>query len=159
MSQKKQLQSANINFVLADADRQKSDCFFGVDYEGGAAWKMDVPSGHDIVFKQTEWENLIRKARSCGMLADVPERVRIWWYGHPWRSLMVIFNAVRVGGYNWLDTEDLTTALFLTRKQMHNIVDFLRRFVPGFENKTAIFSRVVLGSVSVRCEELSGNAL
>jgi hypothetical protein len=134
MSSKKKLQSANINFVLADVDRQKSDCFFGADYEGGAAWEMDILSSHDFVFKQTEWENLIRKARSCGMLADVPEGVRIWWYGHALRPRTVIFNAVRVGGYNWLDTEDLTTALFLVRKQMHNIVDFLRRFVPGFEN-------------------------
>jgi ribulose 1,5-bisphosphate synthetase/thiazole synthase len=51
-------------------------------------------------------------------------------------------NCIDVDGTN---ADDLTRATILCRRQMHKIVDFLREFVPGFENCYLISSASIIG--------------
>jgi hypothetical protein len=51
-------------------------------------------------------------------------------------------NCIDVDGTN---ADDLTRATIVCRHQMHKIVDFLREFVPGFENCYPISSASIIG--------------
>ena len=75
------------------------------------------------------WD-LIRKATEDGKL-DLP-REDLLFFGtpHP-RELSV--NSTRVGGVLGIDVWDLTLAEWRSRNQMRQIANFLREYVPGFE--------------------------
>jgi hypothetical protein len=75
------------------------------------------------------WD-LIRKAEAEGEL-DLPrEDVLLFGTPHPDE---VAVNSTRVTGVRGADVWDLTYAEWLSRRQMRQIVAFLRRYVPGFE--------------------------
>lgn len=58
---------------------------------------------------------------------------------------VVTCNMTNCTGIDGTKAEDLTRATLVCRKQMDSIVDFLRRFVPGFENCYLISSASLIG--------------
>lgn len=58
---------------------------------------------------------------------------------------VVTCNMTNCTGIDGTNTEDLTRATIFCRRQMDGIVDFLRRFVPGFEQCYLISSASLLG--------------
>lgn len=73
---------------------------------------------------------------------------------HPAGHVLLYYNplpgVVTVNMTNCIDvdgtkTEDVTKAEIVCRKQMYSIVDFLRKYVPGFENCYALTSASLMG--------------
>lgn len=58
---------------------------------------------------------------------------------------VVTINTVRVYGVDGTDPSDLTKAMVEGRKQMHQLINFLRREAPGFENSYLLDSAPDLG--------------
>ena len=87
------------------------------------------------------WD-LIEEARAAGEL-DLP-REDILFFATP-RPRELTFNSTRVGGVLGIDVFDLTRAERLARTQMEQIVRFLRKRVPGFEQAYAVQSGTQIG--------------
>jgi hypothetical protein len=86
--------------------------------------------------------SLIEQATQAGEL-DLPrEDVLLFATPHE-RELSV--NSTRVGGALGVDVWDLTRAEWESRRQMRQIVDFLRKYVPGFGDAYAAQSGVQVG--------------
>lgn len=58
---------------------------------------------------------------------------------------VVTLNMTNCTGINGTDPDDLTRATYVCRRQMPQIVKFLREYVPGFENCYAISSASIIG--------------
>ncbi|MGE5636860.1 MAG: FAD-dependent oxidoreductase [Nocardioidaceae bacterium] len=86
------------------------------------------------------WD-LVRKAEAAGEL-DLP-REDILFFATPHASEVSV-NSTRVPGLG-TDVFDLTAAEYLARRQMRQIVEFLRRHVPGFERAYLIQSGATAG--------------
>lgn len=132
MAQKSQMQSSSILFVMGNVERSRSD--------PGRIGLADHGKTDD-----KEWNDLVSWARKEKMLASLPEGLRIWWYKEAIRPNTALFNITRVGGFNWVNVEDLTAAEYLARKQMAELADFLRKCVPGFEESYILQSSPWLG--------------
>lgn len=87
------------------------------------------------------WD-LIRRATAAGEL-HLP-REDLLFFGTP-HEREVSVNATRVTGVLGIDVWDLTRAEWESRRQMREIVAFLRRWVPGFERAYPAQSGVVVG--------------
>jgi glycine/D-amino acid oxidase-like deaminating enzyme len=87
------------------------------------------------------WD-LVAQAAAAGEL-DLP-REDILFFGTP-HAHEVSVNSTRVAGVLGTDVWDLTRAEWQSRRQMRQIVDFLRRRVPGFEHAYAVQSGVTVG--------------
>jgi hypothetical protein len=87
------------------------------------------------------WD-LIRQAAEAGEL-ELP-REDILFFGTP-REHEVSINSTRVTGALGISVWDLTRAEWEARRQMRQIVAFLRRYVPGFEDAYVVQSGVTIG--------------
>lgn len=87
------------------------------------------------------WD-LIRQAAAAGEL-DLP-REDILFFGTP-HEREVSVNSTRVTGALGISVWDLTRAEWTARRQMRQIVAFLRRYVPGFEQAYVVQSGVTIG--------------
>ena len=87
------------------------------------------------------WD-LIRKAAAEGQL-HLP-REDILFFGTP-HEREVSVNSTRVTKVLGIDVWDLSYAEWESRRQLRQIVAFLRRYVPGFENAYAVQSGVNIG--------------
>jgi len=87
------------------------------------------------------WD-LIRQAAAAGEL-DLP-REDILFFGTP-HEREVSVNSTRVTGALGTSVWDLTRAEWTARRQMRQIVAFLRRYVPGFEQAYVAQSGVTIG--------------
>jgi hypothetical protein len=87
------------------------------------------------------WD-LIRQAVAAGEL-DLP-REDILFFGTP-HEREVSVNSTRVTGALGISVWDLTQAECQARRQMRQIVAFLRRYVPGFEQAYVVQSGVTIG--------------
>ncbi|QKT04068.1 FAD-dependent oxidoreductase [Ectothiorhodospiraceae bacterium 2226] len=96
----------------------------------------------------TQWRgvhglwDLVRAATEAGELDLAREDILFFATPHP-REVSV--NSTRVTGVFSTDVWDLTRAEWLARRQMRQIVDFLRKRVPGFENAYNAQSGVNIG--------------
>lgn len=81
--------------------------------------------------------DLVAQARGRGDY-DVPGDL-IFYISRP-RKGEVVFNTTHIGGVNPLDSRDLTRAEVECRRQMMSIVEFVRKYVPGFEDAYLIRS-------------------
>ena len=96
----------------------------------------------------TQWRSvhglwdLIRLARESGEL-DLP-RDDLLMFATPHRREVAI-NSTRVNRALGIDVWSLTAAEWTARRQMDQIVRFLRRHVPGFEKAYAVQSGVCIG--------------
>ena len=78
-----------------------------------------------------------------GDLIPLPQgRILVGKNGRP-NELLV--NMSRIIGVNATDAEELTNAEVLAQQQVMYLVDFLKRFVPGFENSYLVESGNTLG--------------
>jgi hypothetical protein len=87
------------------------------------------------------WD-LIQQATAAGEL-DLP-REDMLFFGTP-HDREVSVNSTRILGALGIDVWDLTRAEWESRRQMRQIVAFLRRYVPGFEKAYAAQSGVNIG--------------
>jgi hypothetical protein len=87
------------------------------------------------------WD-LVAQAAAAGEL-DLP-REDILFFGTP-HAHEVSVNSTRVAAALGISVWDLTRAEWQSRRQMRQIVDFLRRRVPGFEHAYAVQSGVTVG--------------
>ena len=87
-------------------------------------------SKHCIVNGRT-WEDIVQDEIKAGKLP--PEVGVIRLYAGPTRGLNVV-NATQVNGLFGSRSADLTKAEIATRKQAAQIVDVMRRHLPGYEN-------------------------
>ena len=87
------------------------------------------------------WD-LVKRATEAGEL-ELP-REDILFFGTP-HEREVSVNSTRVTGVLGTDVWDLTRAEWLSRRQMRQIVAFLRRHVPGFERAYVVQSGVNVG--------------
>src|SRR5690606_34231890 len=87
------------------------------------------------------WD-LIRKASAAGEL-DLP-REDILFFGTPHEGEVSV-NSTRVMGLLGCDVYDWSLAEVVSRRQMRQIADFLRRHVPGFERTYVAQSGVHTG--------------
>jgi hypothetical protein len=86
--------------------------------------------------------NLVREASQAGDL-ELP-REDILFFGTP-HEHEVSVNSTRVTRVLGTDVWDLSYAECVSRRQMREIAEFLRRYVPGFERSYAIQSGVNVG--------------
>jgi hypothetical protein len=87
------------------------------------------------------WD-LIRQARAAKEL-DLPREDMLFFATpHPHE---VSVNSTRVTRVSGVDVWDLSYAEWVSRRQMRQIADFLRRYVPGFEHAYVIQSGVNIG--------------
>ncbi|MBI2527937.1 MAG: FAD-dependent oxidoreductase, partial [Candidatus Rokubacteria bacterium] len=84
----------------------------------------------------------IREATAAGEL-DLP-REDILFFGTP-HDEEVSVNSTRIGDALGISVWDLTRAEWQARRQMRQIVAFLRRYVPGFEQAYVVQSGVTIG--------------
>jgi 2-polyprenyl-6-methoxyphenol hydroxylase-like FAD-dependent oxidoreductase len=87
------------------------------------------------------WD-LIRQAMAAGEL-DLP-REDILFFGTP-HDREVSVNSTRITGALGISVWDLTRAEWQARRQMRQIVAFLRHYVPGFEQAYVVQSGVTIG--------------
>ena len=87
------------------------------------------------------WE-LIRRAAAAGEL-ELP-REDILFFGTPHEGEVSV-NSTRVTGALGINVWDLTRAEWTARRQMRQIVAFLRRYVPGFEQAYVVQSGMTIG--------------
>jgi hypothetical protein len=135
----------------------------GVPYEVGREWDHLVQP-MTLMFRIAEFEasafaeyarthpdqwrgvhglwDLVARASAAGEL-DLP-REDILFFGTP-HAGEVSVNSTRVTGVLGTSVWDLTRAEWQSRRQMRQIVAFLRRHVPGFEHAYAVQSGVTVG--------------
>jgi glycine/D-amino acid oxidase-like deaminating enzyme len=87
------------------------------------------------------WD-LIAKATADGRL-ELPREDLLFFATPHERELSV--NSTRVGGVLGIDVWDLTSAEYQARRQMRQIANFLREYVPGFERSYVAQSGVNIG--------------
>jgi FAD-dependent oxidoreductase family protein len=87
------------------------------------------------------WD-LIQEAAAAGELS-LP-REDLLFFGTP-HSREVSVNSTRLTGVLGVDVWDLSDAEWQTRRQMRQIVSFLRRYVPGFEASYVVQSGMQVG--------------
>jgi hypothetical protein len=87
------------------------------------------------------WE-LVRQATAAGELELPREDILFFATPHP-REVSV--NSTRVTGMSGIDAWDLTYAEWQSHRQMRQVVAFLRRYVPGFEQSYLAQSGVNIG--------------
>jgi glycine/D-amino acid oxidase-like deaminating enzyme len=87
------------------------------------------------------WD-LVARSTAAGEL-ELP-REDILFFGTP-HAHEVSINSTRVTGALGISVWDLTRAEWQSRRQMRQIVEFLRRRVPGFEHAYAVQSGVTVG--------------
>jgi len=112
------------------------------DRESFTAYVMAHPevlrlSRHGIAPYRTEplvavsgFGDLLQQATAAGELGDLRREHVLFFNTH--RPDEVTVNMSRVAGVNPLDPESLTAAEIAAREQVHTIMAFLRRRVPGF---------------------------
>jgi hypothetical protein len=138
-------------------------CFAGAPYEIGRP-EDGLAQPMTLMFRMVEFEraafnaylkthpdqwygvhglwDLIRKATEAGEL-ELP-REDILFFGTP-HEREVSVNCTRVIKVLGTDVWDLSYAEWMSRKQMRQIVSFLRRYVPGFEKAYLAQSGSVVG--------------
>lgn len=122
------VQPMTLMFRIADFDR---DAFAGYVRENPDQWR----GVHGL------WD-LIEKARQAGEL-DLPrEDILFFATPHP-RELSV--NCTRVTGVNGTDVFDLSRAEGEARRQMRQIMRFLKTYVPGFAEAYIVQSGTHIG--------------
>ena len=86
--------------------------------------------------------DMVERARETGDY-EVPGDL-IFYISRPRRG-EVAFNTTHIGGIDPLNSRDLTRAEIECRRQMMSVVDFVREYVPGFENSYLIRSAAHVG--------------
>lgn len=94
----------------------------GLDYESG---DLETPS---VVLDA--FPTLVAEARAAGVLTVPRDRIGVETGPLPG---VVTINATRVHGIDGTDPDALSRAEVETRRQMYEVVEFLRRRVPGFK--------------------------
>jgi hypothetical protein len=146
-----------------DSLTQPVSCIFrvgGVELEG--VWRylgdnpseMSTPAGwsgqsHDVDFLRRTpgshvegFQALIRKAREAGDFTIRKESMGM--YTFPGQNVVGI-NVTRVQGINGTDPDDITRAEIETRRQMLQVLGFLRKYVPGFEASYIVSTPAQIG--------------
>lgn len=115
------LQPMSLEFVLEDVAEDAIIVFGGSD-------KVKIPSGE---FAGMEFRELCRQKNREG---ELPENVTIVRLHAKTRPTEREVNATQVNGLDPLDPGAVAKAEIELRAQIDVIVDFLRRYVPGYEN-------------------------
>lgn len=101
---------------------------------------VDLAGG---VIRVVGFFNLVKEAKARGELDADCHYVRIEGVFVERRTVLI--NTTRVYGVDGTDPRDLTRAMFAARRQMHQVIAFLRKYVPGFEQSFLIDSGSRLG--------------
>jgi hypothetical protein len=119
--------------------QENPDQFFNLP--GQQTWKID---NDPPFFTIGGLFDLIRKAKRNGELYLPHDSI---WFGPLPRSGEYYINTTRIGGLDGTRSEDLTKAELDVRKQARSVVEFLRKYVPGF-GETRLVD--VAGRIGVR---------
>ena len=86
--------------------------------------------------------DLIRKGKAAGDLDIARESMGL--QGLPNKG-QVLVNATRVHGLSGIDADDLTRAEIMARKQAKTVVEFLKKYMPGFDDAHLIDTAASIG--------------
>lgn len=114
------LQPMSIEFVLEDVAEDAITVFGGSD-------SVKIPSGE---FAGMEFRELCRQKNKEG---ELPENVTIVRLHAKTRPTEREVNATQVNGCDPLDPQSIASAELELRAQIDVIVDFLRKYIPGYE--------------------------
>ena len=126
------MQPVSLFFEIGNVDREK---FVGELEQKKEAGQLGIPS-HNC------WSWYIAQARENGDWTL--ERDEIGNYEQPISNRWKM-NTTRIAGIDATKTEDITTGLVEGRKQVQQVMDFLRKYVPGCENVELIQVASALG--------------
>jgi hypothetical protein len=101
---------------------------------------LDLAAG---VIRVVGFFNLVKEAKARGELDPDCHYVRIEGVFIERRTVLI--NTTRVYGVDGTDPRDLTRAMLAGRQQMHQVITFLHKYVPGFERAFLIDSGSRLG--------------
>jgi hypothetical protein len=86
--------------------------------------------------------DLIRRAKEAGDLYLARESMGL--QGLPSKG-QVLVNATRVSGLSGIDADDLTKAEIEARRQARSVVEFLKKYAPGFEQSHLVDTAASIG--------------
>ncbi len=86
--------------------------------------------------------DLVRKGKEAGVLRTARESMGL--QGLPNKG-QVLVNATRVHGLSGIDADDLTRAEIEGRKQAKTVVEFLKKYMPGFDDAHLIDTAASIG--------------
>ena len=113
--------------------------------EGIEPWQ-DLICQHEEHYQQLsngeEYLDLCHKACASGELPSTVNIVRLYNTGHVGERMV---NATQLNRVDPLDPLNLFESEYQLREQMHSVVDFLRRRIPGFANIRVNGSATTLG--------------
>ena len=90
------------------------------------------------------WEDIVTEAQHNGELPPSVGVIRLYAGSLPSRAIV---NATQINGVDGVEPVDLTKAEIDGRRQAFQIVEFLRRKLPGFEN---VYAELMPSSIGVR---------
>lgn len=94
------------------------------------------------VFSAAGYYSLVKQARNDGKYSAPGEL--IFYITRP-RKGEVVFNTTHIGSVFGTNADDLTRAEIEGRRQMMSVVEFVREYVPGFENAYLLRSAAHVG--------------
>ncbi len=124
------LQPVTIQYRVAGVDPKRA-------YLGGseeAMRKVSLPEG--------TLEEVIRRAQQKGELPANVGVIRAYQAAHPTER---IINATQVNGIDGTKVADLTRAELEGRRQAYQVLEFLRKHAPGYENAYIVAMPAVIG--------------
>lgn len=124
------VQPASIMFTIRDVDPQRR---FLCGSEHDARQRM---------VNGRSWEEWVSEAQASGELPAEVGVIRLYATRHADENGV---NATQINGVNGLDPADLTRAELEGRRQARQILDFVRRRLPGYENATLAMMPAVVG--------------
>ena len=120
-----QPQPASLFFLIDGVDKEKLEAYRATCSDISEMWFMDK----------------VREAREKGEFPIPREKVALYEsLDGVWRV-----NMSRIDHYDYCNPEDLTHAQIEGRKQVHIIIDFLKKYIPGCANIRLLGSAPMLG--------------
>jgi hypothetical protein len=124
------MQPASIMYRISGVD-EKAALLCGSEEQARA---VKLPSG--------TWEEVVARGQASGELAPAVGVIRVYATGRPGVRTV---NATQVNGVDGTKPADLTRAELEGRRQAYQVLDFLRKYAPGYEGAYIAEMPAVLG--------------
>ncbi len=134
--------AATLMFVVSNVDTPRVAQYIGDHAEEFSRetrfWRFienrETPLGPRLVVGGCGLSESIEKAKASGELPqkDQPNFMAFMCGGT--QAGVFDFNAIFLSGVDWLNNRDLTSATLEARRRSWHLVEFLRKYIPGFED-------------------------
>ncbi len=139
-------QSVTLMFDMAGVDVHKAFDYVKNNPDQFRFPKLDketdtTPLENDV-YSIAGYYDFVKEAKELG---DYDVKGDIIFYLSRPRKGEVVFNSIHIGNINPMNAQDITNAEIQSRKQMFQIINFVKKYVPGFENSYLIRSAEHVG--------------